>query len=106
MWLPPRSASGSATASVARMGEVNLASAWERVADRHGDRPALFHGDVVRSWSEFEDRAARLAGAFAAAGVGPAVGSRLDPLPSIPSASTARQAVQIPIRVKLAKAAS
>ncbi|MEM9608025.1 MAG: AMP-binding protein [Actinomycetota bacterium] len=53
------------------MGEVNLGSSWELVADRHGDRPALFHGDVTRTWSEFEARAARLAGGFADAGVGP-----------------------------------
>jgi fatty-acyl-CoA synthase len=50
----------------------NHADLWERVAalDPHAD--ALIHGDMVRSWGEFEDRAARLAAGFAAHGVVPA----------------------------------
>lgn len=52
------------------MAGINLATAWEIVADTHGDRLAVQHGDVARSWSEYDARAARLAGALAAAGIG------------------------------------
>lgn len=48
----------------------NLASTWEVIADHQPDRLALHCGGVSRSWREFDDRAARLAGALAAAGVG------------------------------------
>lgn len=40
------------------------------IADHAGDRLALCHGDTKRSWTEFESRSARLAGALAEAGVG------------------------------------
>ena len=49
---------------------INLATAWEVVADTHGDRLAVQHGEIERDWSTFENRAARLAGTLAAAGVG------------------------------------
>jgi fatty-acyl-CoA synthase len=49
---------------------LNLADAWETIADSVGDAAALIHGTLVRSWSEFEQRAAALAGVFAAHGVG------------------------------------
>jgi len=49
---------------------INLATAWEVVADNHGDRLAAQHGDVARTWTEFDDRAARLAAALEADGVG------------------------------------
>jgi fatty-acyl-CoA synthase len=49
----------------------NLASAWEAVSDRIGDAPALAYGPLVRTWTEFEDRAARLASVLSDAGVGP-----------------------------------
>ncbi len=52
------------------MREINLATAWELVADRHGDRLALQHADTTRTWAEFEDRASRLAGALAGLGIG------------------------------------
>lgn len=48
----------------------NLASAWETIADHRGDALALHCGDVSRTWSEFDSRSARLAGAFAQAGIG------------------------------------
>ena len=48
----------------------NLADVWETVADVVGDAPALFHGDLERSWSEFEQRSARLAQVFADHGIG------------------------------------
>ncbi len=48
---------------------LNLASAWEAVADHIGDDVALQHGTSVRSWTEFDDRASRLAAALSDAGV-------------------------------------
>ena len=50
---------------------MNLASMWESVADHLGDTVALIHGDQRRTYREFDDRASRLASAFAAHGVGP-----------------------------------
>ncbi len=49
----------------------HFATLWETLADTFGDQPALIHGDVVRSWSEFDTRAARLASALLDAGVQP-----------------------------------
>ncbi len=49
---------------------TNLASAWEVIADHRGDSLALHCGDVSRTWAEFEQRSARLAGALATAGIG------------------------------------
>ncbi len=51
--------------------ESHYATLWEAVADAIGDREAIVFGDVRRTWSDYEDRAARLAAAFAAAGLGP-----------------------------------
>ena len=48
---------------------INLASAWEAIADHRGDALAVHCGGVSRTWTEFETRAARLAGALDAAGV-------------------------------------
>lgn len=67
--------SGSAGAAPSGSGPAgaepwDFASLWAQIADGVGDRPALLHGDLVRSWSQFVDRAARLAAAFADAGVG------------------------------------
>ena len=42
-------------------GAADLATAWEVVADTHGDRLAVQHGEIERDWSTFENRAARLA---------------------------------------------
>jgi fatty-acyl-CoA synthase len=44
--------------------EWNFATAWEAIADVQPDRPALVQGDRIRSWSEWDDRSARLAAAF------------------------------------------
>jgi 3-oxocholest-4-en-26-oate---CoA ligase len=49
--------------------DLNLATLWETVADTVPASPAVVQGDTMRTWSELESRAARLAGAFAAAGV-------------------------------------
>jgi len=51
--------------------DVNLADAWEAIAAAVPDADALIHGGTVRSWAQFEERAARLAAVFTAAGVGP-----------------------------------
>ena len=49
----------------------HFATTWEAVADAFPDQPALVHGELTRSWREFDDRAARLAAALTDAGVGP-----------------------------------
>jgi fatty-acyl-CoA synthase len=51
--------------------ERHLATVWEAIADVVGDEPAIVQGSVRRTWAEFDDRAARLAAAFAAAGLRP-----------------------------------
>jgi fatty-acyl-CoA synthase len=51
--------------------EAHYATVWESVADAVPDAPAVVQGVSRRSWSAFEARAAQLAGALAAAGVGP-----------------------------------
>ncbi len=50
---------------------LNIGSAWEIAAEMVPDHPALAHGPEVRTWSDFEDRAGRIAAAMGAAGVGP-----------------------------------
>jgi len=52
------------------MGDMNFASAWERNADTRGDQTAIQHGTTSRTWREFDQRAACLAGAFRAVGIG------------------------------------
>jgi acyl-CoA synthetase (AMP-forming)/AMP-acid ligase II len=49
----------------------NLADAFEAVSDAVPDRPALIQGDRRVTWQQFDERAARLAAAFTAAGLGP-----------------------------------
>ncbi len=56
---------------MATVDGMNLASAWEAIADHRGDNQALWCGGVGRSWSEFEQRSARLAGALNEVGIGP-----------------------------------
>ena len=57
------------------MGEIdgllNLASAWEAIADEVGDSTAVSVAGRHFSWTDFDDRAARLAGTMAAHGLGP-----------------------------------
>lgn len=43
---------------------------WEAVADAVGDAPAQMHGPFVRTWSELDDGAARLASVLSEAGIG------------------------------------
>ena len=51
--------------------EMHYATLWEAISDVIGDRDAIVNGDVRRTWSEYEERASRLAGAFEASGLGP-----------------------------------
>lgn len=47
----------------------NLAALWSRIAADHPLRPAFIHGDRTLSWSEFDVRAAALAGRLSRSGV-------------------------------------
>jgi fatty-acyl-CoA synthase len=49
----------------------SFATLWETVADELGDVPAIRQGDRLRTWPDFDDRAARLAAHLEAHGVGP-----------------------------------
>lgn len=49
---------------------MSLASVWEQIADAQPEALALANADITRTWSEFDDRASRLAAALGAAGVG------------------------------------
>lgn len=51
--------------------EMHFATLWESIADAIPDLPAVTHGGNTRTWSEYDDRAARVAGALDAAGLGP-----------------------------------
>jgi acyl-CoA synthetase (AMP-forming)/AMP-acid ligase II len=51
--------------------EMHFATLWESIADAIPDRPATTHGTITRTWSEYDDRAARMAQAFTAAGLTP-----------------------------------
>jgi fatty-acyl-CoA synthase len=51
--------------------ELHYATLWEAIADSIGDREAVATGSVRRTWTEYEDRAARLARVFHEAGLGP-----------------------------------
>ena len=50
---------------------MNIATAWEAIADEIPDADALIHGGTVRSWSDFERLASLVAGHLTAAGLGP-----------------------------------
>ncbi len=51
--------------------ELHFATVWEAITDEIGDTTAVVHGEVRRSWSEFDARSACLASAFVGAGLGP-----------------------------------
>ncbi|MEA3077888.1 MAG: 3-oxocholest-4-en-26-oate---CoA ligase [Actinomycetota bacterium] len=51
--------------------ERHLATVWEHVADAIPGETALVQGAVRRTWAEFDDRAARFAGALSEAGLRP-----------------------------------
>ena len=50
---------------------MHFATIWESYADQLGDVPAVIDGDKRLSWSQYDDRAARIAAALTAAGLGP-----------------------------------
>ena len=51
--------------------EMHFATIWESLADTIPDVPAVKHGTTMRTWSQWDDRSARLAAAYTAAGLGP-----------------------------------
>jgi 3-oxocholest-4-en-26-oate---CoA ligase len=48
----------------------NWATLWEALADAHPTQTAVVVGDTSMSWQHLDDQASRLAGVFAAAGLG------------------------------------
>ena len=50
--------------------ELHYATIWESIADTIPESTAVVHGDTIRTWAEYDDRAARLAAAYSAAGLG------------------------------------
>ena len=53
------------------MTDWHFATAYEIIADTIGDDPALICDNVIRSWSEYDDRAARIASILTQHGLGP-----------------------------------
>jgi acyl-CoA synthetase (AMP-forming)/AMP-acid ligase II len=51
--------------------ELSYATLWESISDRIGDEDAIVTGTDRRTWTEYENRASRLAKAFGEAGLGP-----------------------------------
>jgi len=51
--------------------EFHFATVWESIADVIGDNTAVVHGDRRFTWSQYDERAARVAAAYTAAGLGP-----------------------------------
>ena len=51
--------------------EKQFATIWESIADSIGDSPAVTQGTVTRTWTEYEQRASRLASALVDAGLQP-----------------------------------
>jgi len=51
--------------------EYHFATIWEALADELPDYSAIVHGDRRFTWAQFDDRAARMAAVFSAAGLGP-----------------------------------
>ena len=49
---------------------MHFATVWESIADVIGDETALVHGENRRTWTEFDQRSARMAAAYVAAGLG------------------------------------
>ena len=51
--------------------EFHFATVWETLADAIGDHTAVVHGDRRFTWAQYDERAARMAATFDAAGLGP-----------------------------------
>ena len=54
---------------VSALMEMHWATVWESIADVIPHAPAVTNGDITRSWAEYDERAARVAAAFDAAGL-------------------------------------
>ena len=52
------------------MDEWHFGTAYELIADTVGDQPALICDGVTRTWSEYDDRSAKLAGFLVGQGLG------------------------------------
>ena len=50
--------------------EMNFATVWESITDAIPEAPAITHGDLTRTWAEYTERAARVAAALDAVGLG------------------------------------
>ena len=50
---------------------THFATLWEAISDEIGEMTAVIHGDRRSSWRQYDDRAARIASALTAAGLGP-----------------------------------
>jgi len=50
--------------------DMHFATLWEHISDVIPNQPALVHGNIRKSWSEYDDRAARIATALSQAGLG------------------------------------
>ena len=50
--------------------ELSYATLWEAISDKIGDEDAIVTGTNRRTWTEYENRASRLAKAFGEAGLG------------------------------------
>ncbi len=53
------------------MADWHFATAYERISDTIGDQPALICDNVIRTWAEYDDRAARIASVLTQHGLGP-----------------------------------
>ena len=51
--------------------EFHFATVWESIADVLGDNLAVVHASRRFTWSQYDERAARVAATYAAAGLGP-----------------------------------
>ena len=49
--------------------ELHYATIWESIADTIPTETAVVHGDTIRTWSQYDERAARIASAYSAAGL-------------------------------------
>ena len=50
---------------------MHFATVWESLADVVGDATAIVHGDTRRTWTEYDNRSARVAAAYVDAGLVP-----------------------------------